>query len=335
MDDILIATNGSLKEHQAKVAQVLKKLQDNDLFLKPEKCCFNKQEVEYLGVIIGKGEVKMDPVKVQGIMDWPRPTDIHELCSFLGFRNYYKDFIENYSAITRPLHELTKKTFIYHWVPAQEHAFQLLKQLFTSYPVLRNPDPDKPYILDTDASKFAVGATISQDYADGRHPIGYMSKSLLPAETNYDIYDRELLAIIYAIKAFKYLLLGARHRFLILTDHKNLEYFKSPQNITEHQARWKTFLQDYWFKLEHFPGKSNTIADLLSRRKDFEGGVNPNEGVTVLPEELFSRTIYLEDDPDVRRRALHQIHDTPIGGHPGISNTWRLVQRKYTGPHLH
>jgi hypothetical protein len=334
MDDILIATEGDLNDHKTKVTHVLQKLQDNDLFLKPEKCRFHKQEVEYLGVIVGKGEVKMDPIKVQGIMDWPIPTNIHEIRSFLGFGNYYKDFIENYSAITRPLHELTKKTFVYHWGPAQEHAFNLLKELFTSYPVLRNPDPDKRYILDTDASKFAVGATLSQDYPDGRHPIGFFSKSLLPAECNYDIYDRELLAIIYAIKAFRYLLLGARHKFLIRTDHQNLKYFKSPQKITPRQARWHTFLQDYDFELIHFPGKSNTIADLLSRRKDFEGGVNPNENVTLLPESLWTRTIYLEDDPETRRQALHQIHDTPVGGHPGISNTWKLVKRKYTGPRL-
>jgi hypothetical protein len=202
MDDILIATNRTLKEHQQTVAHVLQKLMDNDLFLKPEKCKFNKQEVEYLGVIVGKGEVKMDPVKVQGIMDWPVPTNIHELCSFLGFGNYYKDFIQGYSTITRPLHELTRKTFIYHWGEPQEHTFNLLKHLFTLYPVLHNPDPDRRYILDTDTSKFAVRATLSQDYSDGRHPIGFFSKSLGLAEINYNIYDRELLAIIYAIKAF-------------------------------------------------------------------------------------------------------------------------------------
>ena len=113
MDNILIATTGSLTHHQQKVARVLKKLQDNDLYLKPEKCRFNKQEVNYLGVIVGKGEIKMDPVKVQGIMNWPTPTNIHKICSFLGFRNYYKDFIEKYSHITRPLHQLTRKNIAY------------------------------------------------------------------------------------------------------------------------------------------------------------------------------------------------------------------------------
>ena len=230
----------------------------------------------------------MDLVKVKEITDWLTPTNLKELHSFLGFGNYYKDFIEGYSKLTHPLHELTKKLTPYIWSDSQELAFTTLKKKFTSYPVLRNPDPTKRYILDTDASLFAVGATLSQDYSDGRHPIAYFSKSLLPAERNYDIYDRELLAIIYAVKAFRHLLLGAQEKFLIRSDHQNLKYFKSPQKITLCQARWHEFLQDYDFELIHFPGKSNTIADLLSQRKDFKGGVNPNESVTILPEKLFT-----------------------------------------------
>jgi len=235
MDDILIATTGSLDEHCSKVAHVLTKLQDNDLFLKPEKCHFHKDEVEYLGVIVGKGQVKMDPVKVQGITDWPIPTNLHEVRSFLGFGNYYKDFIVNYSCITRPLQDLTKKSTQWNWDELQHTAFETLKELFTSYPVLQNPDPTKRYILDTNASKYA-GATISQQFPDGHHPITYYSKSLLPAEHNYNIYDRELLAIIYAIKAFRYLLLGAQQKFLIRCDHENLKYFKLPQKISTRQA---------------------------------------------------------------------------------------------------
>jgi hypothetical protein len=142
---------------------------------------------------------------------------------------------------------------------------------------------------------------------------------LLPAERNYNIYDWELLAIIYAIKAFRYLLLGAQQKFLIQSDHKNLKYFKAPHKISTHQARWQEFLQDYNFKLIHFPGKSNTITDLLSQRKNFEGGVNPNENITLLPNHLFVRKIYLKDNPKTRRQILHLIHNTPVEGHPGIS----------------
>jgi hypothetical protein len=304
MDDILIATTRNLKSHRNLVTHVLKKLQDNDLFLWPEKCHFHKEEVEYLGVIIGKEQVKMDPIKVQAITDWPTPTNLSEVCSFLGFGNYYKDFIPEYSRVTQPLHELTKKDTQYHWGPTQENTFKLLKNLFSSYPVLRNPDPTKPYKLDTDTSQYAIGAVLSQQYPDGQHPIMYFSKLLLPTERNYDIYDRELLAIIYALKAFRYLLLGVQQKFLIRTDHQNLKYFKLPQNITSCQAQWQQILQDYNFKITHLFSKSNTIADLLSRRKDFEGGVNPNKQVTLLPEHLFACKVYLENNLETRRKIL-------------------------------
>jgi hypothetical protein len=268
----------------------------------------------------------MDPVKVKGIMDWPTPTNLKKLCSFLGFGNYYKDFIADYSWLTRPLHDLTKHDTPWHWEDTQDLAFRTLKKEFTSYPVLRNPDPTKRYILDTGASQFAVGATLAQDFSDGWHPIAYFSKLLLPVERNYNIYDRELLAIIYAVKAYRHFLLGAQQKFLIRSDHENLKYFKSPQKISARQARWHKFLQDYNFELIHFPSKSNTIADLLSRRKDHEGGVNPNQNVILLPDNLFACKVYLKDDDETRCEILHQIHDTPVGGHPGISNTWKLVK---------
>ena len=132
---------------------------------------------------------------------------------------------------------------------------------------------------------------------------------------------------------------------MIRTDHNNLQYFKSPQKITPRQARWHEFLQDYHFELTHFPGRSNTIADLLSRRNDLEEGVNINENVTLLPQNLFVnvpvlseyltvRKIYLKDDDETRRKILQEIHDSPVGGHPGISNTWNLIKRKYEGPRL-
>jgi hypothetical protein len=209
MDDILIATNGSLEHYKAKVAHILQKLKDNNLFLKSEKCQFHGEEVKYLGVIVGKGQVKMDSIKVQGITDWPVPTNLYEQCSFLSFGNYYKDFILGYSFIMHPLHDLIRKNTPYNWSRIQQATFELLKQIFTLYPVLHNADPNKHYILDTDTFNFAVGATLSQNCSDGRHPIGFFSKSLSPAKRNYNIYDRELLAIIYVIQAFRYLLLGA------------------------------------------------------------------------------------------------------------------------------
>ena len=167
MDDILITTSGSLEYHCQQVNNVLKKLLTNDLFLNLKKCQFHVREVEFLGAIVGKGKVKMDPIKVKAIAEWPVPTDLHSLRSFLGFRNYYKDFIEDYSKLICPLHDLTKKGTPWHWGDSQCIAFETLKEKFTLYSVLRNPDPHKHYILDTDTSLYAVGATLSQDFHNG------------------------------------------------------------------------------------------------------------------------------------------------------------------------
>src|SRR5580692_9035980 len=132
---------------------------------------------------------------------------------------------------------------------------------------------------------------------------------------------------------FKPYLLGARHQIIVRSDHNNLKYFKSPKKVTPRQARWMNHLADYNFIIHHLPGKQNTIADLLSQRKDLERGMN-NDYTTVLPDNLFLRTTYLPNDNQKRQQALRNIHDTPTGGHPGISNTFDLVKRKYHGPKL-
>ena len=137
MDDILIATMGSWDEHMAKVCIILQQLRDNDLFLKPQKCHFMKQSVNYLGVIIGSEGVAMDSIKVNGLLDWPTPTSVMEVRSFLGFGNFYKPFIADYARIAHPLHNLTKKGVTFHWSTPQQDAFQALKDCFASYPVLR------------------------------------------------------------------------------------------------------------------------------------------------------------------------------------------------------
>ena len=160
MDDILITTEGSIDVHKKHVVHILSKLTANNLYLKPEKCAFHKHEVEYLGVIVGNGQVKMDPVKVKGLTEWPIPTKVKELRSFLGFGNYYKDFIPNYSQIACPLHDLTRKSQEWTWGIKQNASFNAPKTLFTSYPVLRNPDQSKRFILTCDASAYTVGATL-------------------------------------------------------------------------------------------------------------------------------------------------------------------------------
>ena len=173
-----------------------------------------------------------------------------------------------------------------------------------------------------------------QEFDDGLHPIAFHSRSLLSAERNYDAHDKELAAVVFGFKCGRPFLLGAQHMVRVRTDHKNLQYFRQPQKINGRQARWFEFLQDFDYSLEHIPGTSNTIADLLSRRKDLNKGVNTDEPRTLLADHLFINKIYLEDDPQLRRQAVKELHDTLAAGHPGIANTWELVREQYEGPRL-
>src|ERR1700758_4348747 len=156
---------------------------------------------------------------------------------------------------------------VWSWGDAEQKAFDSLKEACTSYPVLRTPDWTKPFILETDASGFALGAVIAQEYDDGVHPVAFYSRSLLDAERNYDAHDLELAGIIFGFKQGRPFFLGAQHPIRVRTDHKNLQYFREPHKVTGRQARWIEFLQDFDYTLEHIPGMTNTVADLLSRRK--------------------------------------------------------------------
>ena len=341
MDDMIIATEDDDVLHELRVNHILDKLEKFDLFLKPEKCKFHQREVEYLGVLIGNGSVKMDLVKVQGIAEWPTPLTVKDIRSFLGFCNFYRAFIKNFSDIARPLNDLTRKDVQFIWSDECNRAFLRLKEVCCNYPVLRTPDWSKQFVMETDASGYALGVVSAQEFEDGIHPVAFHSRSLLPAERNYDAHDKELAAMIFGFKCGRPLFLGATHAIRVRTDHKNLQYFRDPCKITGCQARWIEFLQDFDYTLEHIPGSTNTVADLLSRRKDLNKGVDSNEPRILLPDHLFALTnpaevhkIFLEDDSDLHRDILQTLHDSPAAGHPGISNTWELVREQYKGPRL-
>ena len=200
MDDILIATPGNLNHHRQLVHQVLTKLEEHDLYLKPEKCTFEVPEVEYLGLIIRYGKIRMDPVKVAGVDGWKPLKNLTELQGFTGFINFYRRFIKGFSQIAKPLNELTKKDVTWEWTPERQQAFETLKKLVCSEPVLLMPKLESPFKMEVDASSFAIGATLSQqDELQRWHPVAYYSETLSEAERNYDIYDRELLALVKSL----------------------------------------------------------------------------------------------------------------------------------------
>ena len=157
--------------------------------------------VEYLGMIVKPGQLAMDPVKLNDIAQWPTPSKVKDVRSFLGFANFYHQFIPNYSTITHPLIDLTKKNLPWNWTPSQQQAFNHLKHLFLSQPVLHIPDLSLPFAIATDTSKYVSGAILLQTDSNSEwHPCSSLSQSFSPAEWNYDIYDQELLAVIHALK---------------------------------------------------------------------------------------------------------------------------------------
>jgi len=258
MDDILIATSTTLLAHKNAIHDVLHHLKEHDLYLKPEKCVWETSSVDYLGVILEKGVTRMDPVKISGITDWPIPKTVKDVRSFLGFCNFYWAFIHGFANIACPLNQLTHKDVEWMWEAKEQQAFDDLRRRVTAEPVLKQPELDKPFELEVDASGFAVGTVLLQRGEDNkRHPIGYYSATLIEAERNYDIYDLELLAIVKALHNWRLFLAGSPHIITVHTDHANLQYWRQPHKISHRIAREVAELAEYNVVLRHIPGKAN------------------------------------------------------------------------------
>uniref|UniRef100_A0A0W0G416 Reverse transcriptase domain-containing protein n=1 Tax=Moniliophthora roreri TaxID=221103 RepID=A0A0W0G416_MONRR len=233
MDDILIFSD-EINIHQLRMRHVLEQLQENDLYLKPKKCEFEVTKMLFLGMVITPGHILMDETKLAGIKDWEVPKTIKGVQSFLGFTNFYRKFIGKYVELVQPLHELTKKDMKFEWTKVRDTAFNVLKAKFSQRPILQMPDDEKPFIIEADTSKWATGAVLKQQGSDGElHPCRYISHVFTATERNYGIYDRELLAITNALKAWEHYLLGGAHPVTVLSDHKNLTYFWTAQKLNQ------------------------------------------------------------------------------------------------------
>jgi len=201
LDDILIFTRIE-EEHERAVQRVLEVLAEHKLFLRPEKCEFHRKEIEYLGLVISENKVAMDPVKVAGVCDWPTPENRTDVQAFIGFVNFYRRFIRDFSTIARPLFDLTRSNQAWNWDAKEQEAFEGLKMAVTTAPVLVLPQDSKPFCIEADSSDFASGAVLSQRLPGEEkwHPVAFYSKSLSPVEQNYEIHDKEMLAIICALE---------------------------------------------------------------------------------------------------------------------------------------
>ncbi|KAG8368869.1 hypothetical protein BUALT_Bualt15G0091500 [Buddleja alternifolia] len=334
-------------------------LRENELYVKKEKCSFPKEEVPFLGHIIGHGKLRMDEAKIRAIVEWDPPTKVTELRSFLGLVNYYRRFISGYSSRTTPLTDLLKKNKPWVWSEACQLAFEDLKAAVSVEPVLALPNFEKMFELHTDASDFAIGGVLMQE----GHPIAFKSRKLNETERRYTVQEKETMAIVHYLRIWRHYLLGSR--FVVKTDNVATSYFQTQKKLSPKQARWQDFLAEFDYVLEYKPGKANVVADALSRKAELaaislaKGNVHEKikEGLEHDPmtKELMrhvkegktlqfwvedgllytkGRRLYVPKWGNLRRDLIRDCHDTKWAGHPGQKRTMALLETTYFWPQM-
>ncbi|MBW0556939.1 hypothetical protein O181_096654, partial [Austropuccinia psidii MF-1] len=272
LDDIMVFAKYE-EENVTHVSTVLSRLRANSLFAKASKCLFHVSSVEYLGYVVSSEGLKMDQEKIQQILNWPPPRNLKALQSFLGFANFYRRFIKNYS----------KKIILSHF------------------------NPSLPTIVETDASNYALGAILSQVSDSGKHPIAFDSRKRIPAELNYEIHEKELLGIVWALKRWRAFLLSLSSPFEVLTNHSSLQYFMSSKKALWQDSQYRSILQEL--------GKGKSIQDY-----------SPDSSSKLL---LFKDWVVVPNDPTIQLSLLQKRHDSPLAGHPVQEKTLKLVKRDF------
>jgi hypothetical protein len=282
LDDILIYSR-NVRDHIQHVRLVLAKLHAAELQVNLKKCVFHATEVEFLGYVISRDGIRMDSSKVQAVLAWPTPVSVRNIQVFIGFANFYRRFIKNFSKLVGPITRFLKKDVPFVWDDAAQTAFVNFRKAFTTKPVLGHFNPDLPCILEPDASKAALGAVCSQPDAKGvLHPLGFYSRSLTPAERNYHVHDTELLAVIEGLEYWRHFFAYSKFPATILTDHKNLEHFAEKRPLSERQIRYSERLSKFNPQLVYRPGVQNGAADALSRMHTTTDSPEEGEGSTSL-----------------------------------------------------
>ena len=264
IDDVLVFTK-TWSEHVHSVQQVLTRLREVGLTIKPKKCFIGFDKLDYIGHEIGQGQMWLQSDNVEKIQKAPRPTTKKTLRSFIGLINYYRNYVPNFASIAEPLTNLTRKKQpnILVWSDAQEEAFSKLKQILLDKPVLQLPNFNKGFILQTDASDVGLGAALLQEHNDLLLPIAYASRKLLPREKAYSVIEKECLAVVWAVQKFHVYLYGTE--FILQTDHQPLVCMGHKRMNNDRLMRWSLLLQPYRMHIQAIPGSQNVFADYLSR----------------------------------------------------------------------
>lgn len=322
IDDIIIFSQ-TWEEHLDHLGKVLAEIKRAGLTVNPEKCRLGVSQTQYLGFIVGKGQVRPVTSKVQGISEIPLPTCKKELQRFLGMVGYYRTFIPHFSQIAAPLTDCLrgKGKKLWNWTEQCTKAFQELKGLLSRAPVLRAPDFSKPFLVATDASARGLGAVLSQEVDGEEHPIVFLSRKLTPAETKYATIEREALAVKWALNALKYYLLGAPFR--LITDHAPLTWLGRMKDSNARLTRWYLSLQPFKFSVTYKKGAQHVNADFLSRQEHRSSSSSERDAVPLLPGGACGEEPPEEEDfvPPTEEYVVEGLYSIPKGGSP-----------RYTGP---
>jgi transposase InsO family protein len=293
LDDILIYSE-NVAEHEAQVKKVLQRLRDAGLQADVKKCEFGVTRTKYLGFIVSTDGIEVDPEKVSVVQNWLPPQSVKGVQSFLGFCNFYRRFIRDHGRIAKPLTHLTKNGVPFNFDRNCHEAFEELKARLMDAPLLQHYNYELESMIETDASDGVIAGILSQKHGEHWLPVAYFSKTMAPAECNYEIHDKEMLAIVKSLKEWRAELEGSAHRIRIYTDHKALEYFMTSKQLTARQARWAEALAEYHFLIAYQSGKANSKADALTRRG------HEVEAQNAVKKENRTRTFLRQDQLDPR-----------------------------------
>lgn len=361
IDDIVIYGR-TLEEHMTNLEKVLERLNEHKLKVKPSKCHFLKQSINYLGYVISSEGIGMDPKKTTAIREFVTPKNEKQLKSFLGLAGFYRKYVPNFSIIAEPLHNLLKKDVIFDWNGECQKAFDKLIEIITKNIVLQYPNFAKGFFLTTDASNNGIGAVLSQkDDQNNDRPLAFISRSLNAAERNYSTTEKECLAIVWSINHLRNYLFG--RKFTILSDHKPLVWLDSVIDPGARLLRWRLKLNNYDYEIRYTPGKTNYVADELSRNNYCSDGMENPAISEIIRPSIFHITSTVNDedqqeqdvdsddrfetidfypqqnrpkltDPIVIENLIREQHGGPIGGHRGINATEKVISLYYDVPGL-
>ncbi|KAL0546247.1 hypothetical protein IC582_016153 [Cucumis melo] len=314
IDDILIYSKTEA-EHEEHLRMVLQTLRDNKLYAKFSKCEFWLKQVSFLGHVVSKDGVSVDPAKIEAVTGWTRPSTVSEVRSFLGLAGYYRRFVENFSRIATPLTQLTRKGAPFVWSKACEDSFQTLKQKLVTAPVLTVPDGSGSFVIYSDASKKGLGCVLMQQ---GK-VVAYASRQLKSHEQNYPTHDLELAAVVFALKIWRHYLYG--EKIQIFTDHKSLKYFFTQKELNMRQRRWLQLVKDYDCEILYHPGKANVVADALSRKVSHSAALITRQaplhrdleraGIAVSVGAVTMQLAQLTVQPTLRQRIIDAQSNDP------------------------